>query len=115
MNIYEHTSAAIEAAGVPAYYQEARRTARRPEIPDTYAVYTRLVTNSPVGADNEDLIEAHYVRVDIYSPLDPASAVAAVRQSMRAAGFLIRDERDIAEADGYHINLSTVYHEEVTQ
>ncbi len=115
MTIYQRTCETIEGAGVAAYYLVAKPTVRRPVVPETYAVYTRILTNSPVGGDNRDLVNAHYVRVDIYSPSDPTLATKAVRAALIGAGYMIRDERDLtdAEPDGYHIELSTVYYEEV--
>ena len=115
MNIYEATSAAIERAGIAAYYLVAKPKASRPQVPDQYAVYTRVLTESPLGCDDADRILAHHVRVDVYDAVTPTQAVARLRQSLTRAGFVIKAERDLSEyeGEGYRVQLSCVYYEDL--
>ena len=115
INIYEVTSAAIEQAGIPAYYQIAKPKASRPKVPEQYAVYTRTLTESPLGCDDADRILAHHVRVDVYDAVTPTLAVARLRHALTAAGFVIQDERDLTEYEGagYRVQLRSVYYEDL--
>lgn len=91
---------ALADCGAPAFFHAWRPDDPVcPKLPDTYITYFEDLAQPEVEADDEPYLNGRYVRVSVWSNADPAPIAKKVRAGMRAADFVMRQGRDIYEAD----------------
>lgn len=111
---------ALKSVGIPVYPAVWRAKDENQSPPDTYAVYTTMVTEAEHW-DDDVRSERIYVYLNLWSVNDPTDTAARVRAAMRAAGWGMAEEttgtatssRYNETADRYSVHWTWVRSREV--
>ncbi|WP_019278814.1 hypothetical protein [Clostridium botulinum] len=81
---------------------------------DTYITFHEYFTGGEEYEDDNEVLTAHYVQVDIWSKTDYTNIVKEVKEKLTSVGFKRLSEADLYEKDTriYHKGLKFYYLEE---
>ncbi|RXI64464.1 hypothetical protein [Clostridium tetani] len=93
---------------IPVSFQ--RYTGRK----DTYITFHEYFTGGEEYEDDNEVLTAHYVQVDIWSKTDYTNIVKEVKEKLVSVGFKRLNEADLYEKDTriYHKGMRFYYLEE---
>lgn len=118
MNMRKHVAgvlAPLEAAGIPVCFTKWAPLNDDDQLPASYLTYFEMLRQDELMTDDDEDQRGRYMQIDIWS-VEPTEDIAQrVRDLMKAAHFLMRDDMDIPE-DGtgtYHSMSRWLYIEEV--
>lgn len=84
---------ALRPTGIPAYAAIWKPTAEYAQPPDQYLVYSTTMVESE-HYDDRLVRYQTIVYLNLWSTIDPTSAILKVRAAMREAGYAMEEESD---------------------
>ena len=115
MTIYQRMASICEATGIPGFLNEWMATDEYPVIPDTYLTYLVDMESEAMAADDDELVREQVVWIDLYGCTDASAPLDALRQALRAGGFLVPWTRDMdnqrLSRHQYHRRLKATYYD----
>ena len=99
MNTREIVHSALEGLDIPVFFHAWRPAYDKEPPPPLYITFHEMLNQTELSAEDTELIDGHYIALDIWGDEPTEETAEKVRNAMREMGAARRDERDIYEED----------------
>ena len=90
-SVEEKIQSALSDSGLPVYFSACKEPVRPPQ----YITWTMALIAVELYGDDLPLELGFYIQVSLWSKTEYFAVAETIRSSMQAAGFQIKDERDL--------------------